>query len=58
MNSMYVRGCWRYLVPVTAGLEHTATTFTEVVWARSAAAARAAMELKWHGAAIGAPRKG
>lgn len=49
----YMKGLRQYVVAVTAGLEHTGTTFTETVTARNADEAREAMERKWSGAAIG-----
>lgn len=49
----YMKGLRKYRVAVTAGVEHTATTFSEVFVAASAEKAREAAEVKWRGAAIG-----
>jgi len=49
----YMKGLRRYAVVVTAGLDHTAVTFTDTVVARNVNEAVRAMEIKWSGAAIG-----
>lgn len=53
----YIKGLGSYTVTVTAGVEHTATTFTETFTARSAEHARQQAEIKWSGAAIGGVSK-
>lgn len=50
----YMKCLGKYLVTVTAGLEHTASTFTDSFVARNEDHARQQAEDKWAGAAIGA----
>ena len=52
----YMKGLQKYVVTVTAGLEHTATTFTDTFVASNADHARQQAEDKWIGAAIGSVR--